>query len=466
MNNRNAVSTTGPTAQEVCIDLPGEAVQCWRSTDKVKVILRKHRDVIFDININPGATYTVESGLDFYCSRDKKLLKLAHFQDGERFHIWIGRNFKGSLVLKSGGFIMGSYEANVLDSKEYDANPKTKPEPLLVIFGKKILPSGYSCPGNDPTWWTDAQKIFHPMYDPLVSSLKNYGSEHDYRLSLQLPDVQEYVAIAEASGDEIQPQVLKQLDGGLAVEGEITDIFNRPSSKSTELSIYAVIISTFAFVTNNNTLTSNEFKESIGYIQENWKSLDKSLMTVRIEKRVIGKYKVIFKGRRLTTVFRQLLRGASSASVVHNTVRLGSADSAFIDGGFKRAGRSGFGGVKRLMLTLSENFRGGVKIQIIGTVLDIFGDAATVYSSEKGSKDLSEFLGRAGVSILKAAATAAIGSVLAALIVALLAGAIEVGVPVALVAVMIIVGYILTATFVDYVDDKFGVKDTVGNWAR
>lgn len=31
---------------QVCIDLPGEPVECWAETD-VTVLLRKHRDVIF-----------------------------------------------------------------------------------------------------------------------------------------------------------------------------------------------------------------------------------------------------------------------------------------------------------------------------------------------------------------------------------------------------------------------------------
>lgn len=117
------------------------------------------------------------------------------------------------------------------------------------------------------------------------------------------------------------------------------------------------------------------------------------------------------------------------------------------------------------MLTLSENFRAGAKIQGIGTVIDIFGDAVTVYSDEKGSKDLTEFLGRAGVSLLKAAATAAIGSMVAALLVGLLAAA-GVALPVALVALLIIVGYILVANLVDLVDEKIGLKDSVAGWAK
>jgi hypothetical protein len=94
---------SGPVAQEVCINLPGEAVQCWRSSDRIKVILRKHRDVIFNINLGSGKTYTVESSeSDFYNARDKKLVRPGAnnkltFKDGERFHLWVKRDFKGFL---------------------------------------------------------------------------------------------------------------------------------------------------------------------------------------------------------------------------------------------------------------------------------------------------------------------------------------------------------------------------------
>lgn len=60
-------------AQELCIDLPGESVQCWRSSDNLKVVLKKHRDIIFDINLGDKKTYTVESTTsNFYSARDKK----------------------------------------------------------------------------------------------------------------------------------------------------------------------------------------------------------------------------------------------------------------------------------------------------------------------------------------------------------------------------------------------------------
>lgn len=87
--------------QTVCIDLPGESVQCWRSTDKVQVILKKHRDVIFELSLAQEKKYTVEStGSDFYNANKKKIVagggkERILFADGERLHLWISRDFKG-----------------------------------------------------------------------------------------------------------------------------------------------------------------------------------------------------------------------------------------------------------------------------------------------------------------------------------------------------------------------------------
>ena len=101
--------STKATQQEVCIDLPGETVQCWRSSDDIKVVLKKHRDVIFDLNLGRGRTYRVHATeSNFYNARDKKLVhvdqrEVVEFRDGERTHLWVPRNFKGSLVLKCDG---------------------------------------------------------------------------------------------------------------------------------------------------------------------------------------------------------------------------------------------------------------------------------------------------------------------------------------------------------------------------
>ncbi len=97
-----------PNTQRVCIDLPGEDFSCYVTEPNVEVMLRKHRDVVFDIKQGNGTSYTVEADQsDFYNARDKKLVEhkkkqKAAFKDGERLHIWISRDFKGKLILKDG----------------------------------------------------------------------------------------------------------------------------------------------------------------------------------------------------------------------------------------------------------------------------------------------------------------------------------------------------------------------------
>lgn len=133
--------TKEPTQQEVCIDLPGETVQCWRSSDTIKVVLRKHRDVIFDLNLGKGKTYSVHATeSDFYNARDKKLVYakrrgVVTFKDGQRLHLWVTRNFKGSLVLSEGSEILMKLTPNELDNHQYDDTAKTKPSPIIISLG-------------------------------------------------------------------------------------------------------------------------------------------------------------------------------------------------------------------------------------------------------------------------------------------------------------------------------------------
>jgi hypothetical protein len=124
--------TTEKTTQTECIDLPGETVRCWRSADNIKIVLRKHRDVIFDYNLENGATYLLESTMDkFYDAGAKKLVRHATFKDGERFHIWIARGFKGELILKSSTGSVTRYNVAQLDPHTYDEIPTTKPAPII-----------------------------------------------------------------------------------------------------------------------------------------------------------------------------------------------------------------------------------------------------------------------------------------------------------------------------------------------
>jgi hypothetical protein len=142
MSTKSTTNEAAPSPQqEVRIDLPGEKVEVWLSGPKLLVTLRKHRDVIIDLNSGMGKTYTVESMFsDFYNAKTKKIVfakrkELVRFSDGEQLHLWVTRNFKGALIIKSENNIIMKIEPNKFDQHEYDEASKTKPAPIIVTLG-------------------------------------------------------------------------------------------------------------------------------------------------------------------------------------------------------------------------------------------------------------------------------------------------------------------------------------------
>ena len=139
------------------------------------MILRKHRDVFFDINLKQGTTYTVEAISDFYCPLAKKLMRKVYFKDGQRLHLWVGRDFNGSLVLKNGSSILGSFLVSSLDTEKYGHDPKVKPEPLMIILGGKESQLSIFRKSEDPFGIQRLTDFFDPEYDPKVAILKITG---------------------------------------------------------------------------------------------------------------------------------------------------------------------------------------------------------------------------------------------------------------------------------------------------
>ncbi|KVG71733.1 hypothetical protein [Burkholderia ubonensis] len=124
----------------VCIDLPGEAVNC-RAETELTVLLRKHRDVVFDVKLHAGATYTIttthpdQPNGRFYDTKRKVNTGRTTFKDGERCCLWIGRTFEGSLILKLGEKVLGHYPIAKMDcTTGCTDDPKDKPAPLLIIL--------------------------------------------------------------------------------------------------------------------------------------------------------------------------------------------------------------------------------------------------------------------------------------------------------------------------------------------
>ena len=241
-----------------------------------------------------------------------------------------------------------------------------------------------------------------------MDELDRYGTSFSYTNVLkEQPEVHEYAAITIADPSELLATAKDMIARLGYFEGTATSAFAlTQKSGSTLINASLQVLDALG--------DSNTFKESAGYIQEHWRHLDKVLMKVRIEPAPIGKYKIIFVGKLIRST-SNASKQAAGAIVQSKSISqsLGSAKTSWLDGGFTRRGRDGFGGAKRMFLTSASNFKSGMKIGAIGTVIDLMLDVKAVFG-ENGSKDFSEFVGRAGVSIAKAGATAALGGLFAA----------------------------------------------------
>jgi len=120
------------------IDLPGDPVQYVTFDGQLDIILRRHRDIIINVNLpSPLKSFTLESEKDWFYHPDKKIrTKKISITNGEQVHIWTSRNFKGSLAIKSGKTTHISFEVEKIFKTEAINDKfgdyKYKPAPLIL----------------------------------------------------------------------------------------------------------------------------------------------------------------------------------------------------------------------------------------------------------------------------------------------------------------------------------------------
>jgi hypothetical protein len=159
--NRTNQNGTGAIAEKklaktltVQIDLPGQPIQCWgQDYEKVTVLLRKHRDVVFDIDLCAGKTYRVWADRsEMYDAKNKKLIhprENLSFKDGELLHLWVSRHFEGKIFLYESEKLIGSYSIPKLGVGLESSDPAFKPAPINIVLKAKGI-------------WSD-QKAFKVM---------------------------------------------------------------------------------------------------------------------------------------------------------------------------------------------------------------------------------------------------------------------------------------------------------------
>ncbi|RQR27513.1 hypothetical protein DIE23_26890 [Burkholderia sp. Bp9143] len=424
----------------VCIDLPGEPVSCWAESD-ITVLLRKHRDVIFDLHISKGATYTVEAPEDWiYDVAQKKRVKQGRFSDGQRYHIWIGRDFKGELVLKRDGKVFQRYSMLQFGLVDGSSDPKVKPEPIIIAMNinmptsrppfaaTQVNPLGRSFGSSSGGSVLRSLQTSEPS-DPL-----SIGQVGAFPLPIKLSqdaDVKstQYAHVTEVNLAAVPREIIDTLSSG---GGEETAI--DPNKIATRNWLTAQLAGVAAFLNDNKK-----------WADELWSQ--KFRLVKVVHKNAGEKWYVVFSGNQK---LRQLMSAArygvqhekvlTIAGGAGNAASRAAAAKEAIRGAFKKAGLIAF--VFTIALDTAEWLR----------------DYEQIDHEGKRRKHVSDLLAKILIDVTKAGLNAAVTSIVIGLIVGFFgtAGLPVWGIVVGTIVVACAVGY-----GVDYLDKKFHATEIV-----
>ena len=422
--------------QQACIDLPGEDVHCYIYKPKLQIMLRKHRDVIFEIALFKGMTYTVEADQsDFYNARDKKLVEFkkkhkVSFTDGERMHLWVARGFKGHLILKANGKVLGRYEPRALDNKWYDDEPTTKPAPLILVMKNQ--------PAATPS-------------TKLAAAMARDRAAPDPLAPWTPPQSPFELAISKTAGEQDQSMHVVEVKLGADTPQSVADFFKQGGEQT---AIDATGIMTRNWLWAQITGSSAYFSDNKQWIKELWKE---KFYLQRIVHKSGPKWYIVLKGN---TGLREYLTAA----------RYGTNHAKVI------AITAGAGAASGLRHAAWEAARGSIKkAGFLALVFTITLDTAEWLAdyeqrdpaTGKPRKDLFDLMFKIGLDVAKAGISAAIGSLLiAAVLIVAAVIAPTVALPAALIVVGAVVFAIGTGYGLDWLDKKTGATDKLNELIR
>ena len=391
--------------QKVCIDLPGESVSCWSDkVKKIRVVLRKHRDVIFDISLNDDALYTVQAERDpFYDAMEKKLIPAGaevSFFNGALKHFWVGRGFRGALLLKKNGNLIGRYFPGELDSGIVGEQPEVKPAPLLVALKSQ-----------------NRRQV--DTYSQVFSSDQSSSAEK-FSLIVQLD-----------TNDANMPR-------------ELLEYFMHGSDKEMFAS-GNVVTRNWAF--NQVAAQLGFVHDNLNWMREVWKE------RLKFQK-IKGTLSVVLTGNKKA---REYLTanwyGAKNAKVIAFSFGVGSAQGLRHAGWGAIKGMAGKGGLAALCFVIAID---------VAEWLKDYEDRDPKTGLPK--RDWNDLFIKVGTDVAKAAIggvlTAAVGFAIGTIVVAI-AG--TVAVPVAVICLGIVALTIGIGYLVDFADQYYGISDGIRN---
>jgi hypothetical protein len=452
------------------IDLPGEPPEgkLWPGVNNI-IVLRKHRDVVFDIKLKAGATYTLKTDQPeskygrFYDTRSKQTIAKTMFSDGEPLHIWVGRRFQGNLILLSGDKEIGRYPIRKMDcTGTCTDDPKDKPAPIIIAMGlnqkttaaaPNSTPAGPVRPTASPYPMPGAPvgpstTLFpQPGFPDLSIMPKSfYGldqfSQQDLwscRLPVNLAADTEMAPTQSAHISEVDKRSFPQevLDAVAAGGGDETAIDT--NQIATRNWLIGQLAGMGAFYSDN--------KE---WIKELWS--EKFYLTKMVHKNAGERWYVVFTGnprlRKYITAARYGVKNAKVLTMAGGAGTLKSGLNAAWEGSkgaFKKAG------LVALIFTVA-----------LDTVEWLHDYQQVDVSTGKRKKDFADLLAKIGIDLGKAGLSAAIASILVGGFVTIAtAVAATVTFPVWGIAVGTVVATIAIGYGLDYLDKKFDITPYV-----
>lgn len=389
--------------QQVCIDLPGEIIRCVVHKPKLEIMLRHHRDVIFDIKMKADTQYTIEADMsEFYNPRDKKIVPVRQkvsFVDGERFHLYLGREFGGHLILKANGKFIHSYHIRDIDPKRYGSDPAIKPAPFIVTMHAPTAPHSVAAP-------TNADQV------------------------MRVIEIKKPNYVEQKNAPQTPPEILQFFMNG----GEATDL--DPNKIITQNWIIGQLAGSQAYLIDNRAWA----KELMGTKFRLERVMHKSGPAIYMIFNQRAGLRTLMNAARYSMTNTKIIKITAGAGDTRQT--WGAARSAMNDSVKVFAKEEG-----RVVI------KGGGIAVLFTMAMDTaewYKDYSQIGPDGKPKKDFTDLFSKIGVDLLKAGLSAAIASVAVA---GILAGFILAGAAVALPVTLLVVGTLFVAVGVGYLLD-------------
>ncbi|WP_124951955.1 hypothetical protein [Sulfuriferula thiophila] len=367
-------------------------------------MLRHHRDVIFDIKMKADTQYTIEADMsEFYNPRDKKIVPVRQkvsFVDGERFHLYLGREFGGHLILKANGKFIHTYHIRDIDRKRYGSDPAIKPAPFIVMMHAPTSPQPVAAP-------TDAEQV------------------------MRVIEIKKPNYVEQKNAPPTPPEILKFFMDG----GEATDL--DPNKIITQNWIIGQLAGSQAYLIDNRAWA----KELMGTKFRLERVMHKSGPAIYMIFNQRAGLRTLMNAARYSLANTKIIKitaGAANAKQTWGAARGAMNDSIKIFA--KEEGKIVIkGGGIAVLFTMAMD------------TAEWYKDYSQIDANGKHKKDFTDLFSKIGVDVVKAGLSAAIAS---AVVAGLLSAAIFVagffGATVVAPVALLVVGTLAVAIFVGY----------------